>query len=132
MGKTRLILCVVFAAIGCSSGPASVSYDVHQDDALPDGGVKCVAGKDIGHVCDPSDTKKTTICHIPPGNPANAHTLCVGSPAVPAHLAHGDHTGPCTCVVSDAGSTPSPSNDAGSNGPPTGKPGTDMSGPPIL
>src|SRR6185369_14477363 len=46
--------------------------------------------------CDPQDQKKTTICHIPPGNPANAHTLCVGNPAVPAHIKHhGDHVGVC-------------------------------------
>ncbi|MBW8887769.1 MAG: hypothetical protein JF616_08430 [Fibrobacteres bacterium] len=38
---------------------------------------------------------KTTICHIPPGNPANAHTITVGNPAVKAHLAHGDKLGAC-------------------------------------
>lgn len=38
---------------------------------------------------------KTTICHIPPGNPNNAHTISVGNGAVPAHLAHGDYLGPC-------------------------------------
>jgi len=32
----------------------------------------------------------TIICHIPPGNPGNAHTITIGSPAVNAHLAHGD------------------------------------------
>lgn len=48
------------------------------------------------HACDPQDVKKTTICHIPPGNPANAHTICVGDAAVPAHLAnHGDYLGAC-------------------------------------
>jgi len=45
------------------------------------------------HACDTD--KKTTICHIPPGNPANAHTLCVGNAAVPAHLQHGDTLGEC-------------------------------------
>ncbi len=35
------------------------------------------------------------ICHIPPGNPENAHTLRVGEPAVVAHLAHGDYPGAC-------------------------------------
>jgi hypothetical protein len=33
---------------------------------------------------------KATVCHIPPRNPANAHTIVVGEAAVPAHLAHGD------------------------------------------
>jgi len=50
--------------------------------------------------CDPGDKKKTTVCHIPPGNPANAHTICVGNAAVAAHVRNhgdpvGDHAGPC-------------------------------------
>jgi hypothetical protein len=36
-----------------------------------------------------------TLCHLPPGNPANAHTITVGAPAVRAHLAHGDTIGAC-------------------------------------
>jgi len=31
------------------------------------------------------------VCHIPPGNPGNAHSISVAPSAVPAHLAHGDH-----------------------------------------
>ncbi|MCH8970371.1 MAG: hypothetical protein IIA66_14790 [Planctomycetes bacterium] len=38
---------------------------------------------------------RVTICHMPPGNPENAHTIRVGVTAAPAHLAHGDHCGPC-------------------------------------
>jgi hypothetical protein len=38
-----------------------------------------------------SSVEKTTICHIPPGNPDNAHTITVGGPAVRAHEAHGDY-----------------------------------------
>jgi hypothetical protein len=41
------------------------------------------------------DSNKVTICHVPPGNPANAHTITVSGYAVPAHLAHGDYKGPC-------------------------------------
>lgn len=33
---------------------------------------------------------KVDICHIPPGNPANAHIINVSVNAIPAHLAHGD------------------------------------------
>ena len=40
---------------------------------------------------------KTVICHVPPGNPANARTLGVADAAVRAHLAHGDCLGPCPC-----------------------------------
>ena len=38
---------------------------------------------------------KVDICHIPPGNPANAHVINVSVHAVPAHLAHGDNLGDC-------------------------------------
>ena len=39
--------------------------------------------------------EKVVICHIPPGEPENAHTISVSPNAVPAHLAHGDTLGPC-------------------------------------
>jgi hypothetical protein len=43
---------------------------------------------------------KTVMCHIPPGNPANAHTISVGSQASASdHLAHGDCFGSCPCAV---------------------------------
>lgn len=59
---------------------------------------------------------KALICHVPPGNPANAHTLCVGKPAVDAHLRnHPDSLGACGATdagapvePADAGSTPVP------------------------
>jgi hypothetical protein len=40
-------------------------------------------------------TGKAVICHYPPGNPGNRHTIEVGLPAVTAHMAHGDTQGPC-------------------------------------
>src|SRR5262249_60154746 len=48
---------------------------------------------------------KVAICHVPPGNPANAHSILVDASAVPAHLAHGDYFGACGAH----GSTPSAS-----------------------
>jgi hypothetical protein len=44
--------------------------------------------------CD--GNKKVTICHIPPGNPANAHEITISECAVNAHIRnHGDTYGPC-------------------------------------
>jgi hypothetical protein len=44
---------------------------------------------------------KVCLCHVPPGNPGNAHEICVGAPAVQAHLGHGDYLGECTSASSD-------------------------------
>lgn len=59
------------------------------------------ADTEIDVSCTPSDTvieepvNDGTICHIPPGNAAAAHTINVGLPAVSAHLGHGDTLGAC-------------------------------------
>ncbi|HYV44557.1 MAG TPA: hypothetical protein VFA20_06820 [Myxococcaceae bacterium] len=42
-----------------------------------------------------ASAEKTTICHHPPDNPANAQTIAVGAPALRAHLLHGDTFGAC-------------------------------------
>jgi hypothetical protein len=50
---------------------------------------------------------KQLICHIPPGNPDNAHTICVGKPAVDPHVAHhGDGIGACATEPTDPPSDP--------------------------
>jgi len=41
------------------------------------------------------DQEWVTICHIPPGNPANAHTITISVNALATHLAHGDYIGSC-------------------------------------
>ena len=38
---------------------------------------------------------KVEVCHIPPGNPANFHTITISENALSAHLAHGDLAGGC-------------------------------------
>jgi hypothetical protein len=69
---------------------------------------------------------KQLICHIPPGNPGNAHTICVGKPAVDPHVAHhGDGIGACATEPTDPPSDPpsnpeDPSGDPPSGDPPTG------------
>ena len=54
-----------------------------------------------------NNNRKVQICHIPPGNPAARHTICIGASAVAAHVGHhkshdgliSDYMGPC---VADA------------------------------
>lgn len=46
-----------------------------------------------------ANAQKVDICHIPPGDPDNAHTISINSNAVDAHLAHGDYLGPCNDSV---------------------------------
>jgi len=63
-------------------------------------------GHGHGQGNDPADddgdtnTDHVVICHVPPGNPDNAHTITVGAPAVAAHTAnHGDRLGACQSVT---------------------------------
>ena len=59
---------------------------------------------------------KVEVCHIPPGNPGNAHGITIGGPAVFAHLIHGDTEGACaesgapeaTAIPGTATITPTP------------------------
>lgn len=41
---------------------------------------------------------KVEVCHIPPGNPDNFHTITISEKALAAHLSHGDLLGPCSQV----------------------------------
>jgi hypothetical protein len=47
-----------------------------------------VAAAAVGVLAAPAP--KLVICHIPPGNPANAHSIDVSQNSIPAHRAHGD------------------------------------------
>ena len=59
-----------------------------------------------------TNPKKVLVCHIPPGNPENAHTICVGASAVKAHEKnHGDSQGACA-------SEPPPDEDPPGDDPP--------------
>jgi hypothetical protein len=84
---------------------------------------------DEPRACDPGSKKKTTICHIPPGNPANAHTLCIGNPAVGPHVRHhGDYLGPCRvetpCPPPSGGGAGGSPGETGTGGSPGGETGT--------
>lgn len=69
----------------------------------------------VGSPADVQAAQKVKVCHIPPGNPANFHTILISENALAAHLAHGDLAGACNdlcgilcddgdaCTVDDAG-----------------------------
>ncbi len=42
-----------------------------------------------------ANNHKVYVCHIPPGNPANMHTIYISWRAVAAHEAHGCYIGFC-------------------------------------
>ena len=77
------ICLATLAAAGCASDRVTG----------PDPDRSAVAAEDANLAAE--GVEKVTICHIPPGNPDNAHEITVGAPAVPAHLAHGDNIGFC-------------------------------------
>ncbi len=54
-----------------------------------------LASVSVAELADLATGGKITICHVPPGNPDNAHAITVAAPAVDAHLAHGDVLGAC-------------------------------------
>ncbi len=61
--------------------------------------------------------KKVLICHIPPGNPANAHDICVGHQAVAPHQQHhGDTIGACALPPDDGDDGDDGDVDAGTGG----------------
>lgn len=104
------------AAYECSNGcyavapNATTTYTITTTD---DNGCSAsdqvtVTTYDVVAACGSNGQPKVQICHVPPGNPGNAHNLCVGPSAVAAHLAHGDYLGLCgnTCRSTNAACAP--------------------------
>jgi len=46
----------------------------------------------------PAWAAKVDVCHIPPGDPSNLHTITISEHALQAHLAHGDFLGDCSAA----------------------------------
>ncbi len=77
----------------CTDGPGWYSVSATDMDG-------CVSGDsifvDVVDVRCGNNMNKVAVCHIPPGNPANAHSICISENGVPAHLAHGCRLGICS------------------------------------
>lgn len=72
-----------------SSNGSTYTYSANANTSLCEGS-SSVSASTAGAQVD--------LCHIPPGNPANAHEISVGHPAYAAHMAHGDSSAPCGAV----------------------------------
>ena len=111
--------------VDCLDADCAGAQDVGCDTGLPgicgDGKVTCVDlaaqcvqnNQPVPEVCDDgidndcdgfidaadsdcaTEEDKVTICHIPRGNPARAHTITIDAESLSNHLAHGDTIGPC-------------------------------------
>jgi hypothetical protein len=59
----------------------------------------------LGPSVAPAGNAKVQICHVPPGNPSNRHTISVAPKAAEAHLANhaDDHLGECPPACGSAG-----------------------------
>lgn len=110
MKLPSLILGLGFA-FGCTSNTSDDSMyltGTEEDVVVLNGQLAC------------TNPKKVLVCHIPPGNPDNAHEICVSTHAVAPHQAqHGDLVGLC-----DPPPPPPPDDDPpppppGDDGPPT-------------
>jgi hypothetical protein len=110
------VLCSMLMG-GCGAGSQG---DESSSPTLRDGELNGSTAVDL--------PEKVTICHVPPGNPANAHTLVVSvSGWENGHSHHkGDHLGPCE-GESDGG-VPS-SEDGGTSQPDAGTPAPDAGTP---
>jgi hypothetical protein len=100
MNARSLVFSLLLGLSACglsACGTDSNETDKHPSaltaSGLDDGTVE--ADAELG-ACAPDDPKRTTICHVSPGNPADAHTLCIDNAAVEGHLKnHSDSLGPC-------------------------------------
>ncbi|MCZ6653136.1 MAG: hypothetical protein O7D91_08920 [Planctomycetota bacterium] len=90
--------------VDCDDEDACTEDDCDSDTGCTHQAIECPEGQ----ICDPASGEcveiqdpcecvngKVTLCHIPQGNRANAHTITVGCAARARHLAHGDVCGPC-------------------------------------
>jgi len=91
-----LWLTIILSGLLASSMLSSSAYaDEHADKHANEYAVEQAVEQTGFCDCSTPDTSSNVICHVPPGNSHNMHTIRVGDPAVEPHLKHGDMLGPC-------------------------------------
>lgn len=112
--KTKIVVtsCLLtFIISGCGgAGSETSNADTpesdHSSSALKSPGKKELPGDESGASKSKDGTnskankedRKVRVCHLPPGNPDNAHEIEIDESAVSTHLAHGDLIGKCPIV----------------------------------
>jgi hypothetical protein len=79
----------------CPSTTTDYTLTVTDQNECSASDVMTVCAVDVICFAGNSGNQKVELCHIPPGNPGNAHTLCISESAVQDHLAHGCALGSC-------------------------------------
>jgi hypothetical protein len=115
----KALRCVAFGATFCVfTACGAAAPDANEPSACQSDPSMCLTGTESEPLVGANGVlscpaTKDLICHYPPGNRANAHSICVGPPAWPPHRRlHGDTLGPCEGVDGGAGNG---SSDAGSS-----------------
>jgi len=99
--KMELVRNLPYVNVGTAGGiPAGTLL---QEETVARNEVNFLVKTDIRYIDDPFDGLVgagggggcVAVAHIPPGQGANCQDLCVGAPAINAHLAHGDSLGNC-------------------------------------
>lgn len=108
----------LFALLACLTACAGEEApEVQGDPTLYLTGTEELARENEDGSYDCESPRKVLVCHIPPGNPDNAHTICVGAPAVRAHEEnHGDPIGACDDGDDDDGTDDGTTDDVGDDG----------------
>ncbi len=114
------VLATLCSLLLCGCGVGSPSEEVGPGSEARGGALGGAPGVGKGDAPEEADDEAedgegVTLCHVPPGNPDNAHTITVGAPAVRAHLRHGDRLGACEGSSEPDAGTP-PAEDGGSSG----------------
>lgn len=89
-----LLRCCVLSLLLLAAGCGPDAPDAASDEALAAAATDALNGAGAADGGQ-GGVGKVAVCHVPPGNPANAHTIVVGEPALSAHLRHGDPLGAC-------------------------------------
>lgn len=95
--------------LSCCLGLAALAGCAADDDSMYLTGTEehAIRTENGQYVCE--SPRKVLVCHIPPGNPDNAHTICVSNHAVAPHQAH--HDDPIGACLDGEAPPPPPSDD---------------------